>query len=338
MFIAELHVTKINKSKHMKQSFLTTQHKKGLQQFISIAVFILIVCIPGISFSQTDSIKKEEKPVANEESSLISPAIQFLSVQKAGNSIDLKAVLTAKVKGWVIKLRQLKITFVQVTADAEKELGYVITDGYGRAIFNIKTDSLKTDNEGKLQLKAVFAGNKQMEAAEGEVIIKRARLEITPVKEDTLLTVKVKLTDIGTGKEIPVPETAVGLFVNRSFKPLKIGEGTTDENGEATIEVPNNLPADAMGNILLMAKLDENETYGNLETTVAQKWGIPVSDKLHELPRALWSAHPPYWMMITFIVLMSTVWGHYLVIIIQLFRLKKEEPAPDSPLVEHLST
>jgi hypothetical protein len=322
----------------MKQSFLILKYKKVLQQLISVAVFILLIFLPGSSFSQTDSLKKEEAPVIKEESSMISPIIQFLSVQKADNSIELKAALTAKFKGSVIKLRYLKITFLQATADAEKELGFVITDGFGKAVFNTKTDSLKTDNEGKLQFKAVFAGNKQMEAADAEVTIKRARLEITPVKEDTALSIKIKLIDIGTGKEIPVPETAVGVFVNRSFKPLKIGEGTTDETGEATVEIPKNLPADAKGNILLLAKLDENETYGNLEASVEQKWGLPVSDKLNELPRALWSAHPPYWMMITFIILMSTVWGHYLVIIIQLFRLRKEEPAPDSPLVEHLST
>jgi hypothetical protein len=320
----------------MQQSFLTIQHKRVLQQFISFAVFILIVIMPRYSFSQTDSTIKEEAPVVKEESSLISPTIQFISVQKADKSIDLKVNLTAKVKGWVIKLRQLKISFVQVTADAEKELGYVITDGFGKAVLNIKTDSLKTDNEGKLQFKAVFAGNKQMEAADGEVIIKRALLQITAVKEDSALSVKVKLVDFGTGKEVPVPETVVGVYVNRSFKPLKIGEGTTDENGEATVEVPINLPADAKGNIILLAKLDESENYGNLEASVEQKWGVPVSDKLNELPRALWSAHPPYWMMATFIILMSTVWGHYLVIIVQLFRLRKEEPDPDSPLVEHL--
>ncbi|MEO6540085.1 MAG: hypothetical protein ABIN74_03795, partial [Ferruginibacter sp.] len=170
----------------------------------------------------------------------------------------------------------------------------------------------------------------------GEVAIKRARLEIIPVKEDSLLTLKVKLVDITTGAAVPVPETILGIFVKRSFKPQKIAEGTTDSTGEATIEIPNNLPGDANGNITLIAKLDENEMYGNLESAVKQKWGIPVSDQLNELPRALWSSHPPYWMMATFIILMSTVWGHYLVIIIQLFRLRKEEPAPDSPLVEHI--
>lgn len=320
----------------MKQLFELKRDKKILQLLLIAGMFLLII-MPARLLAQTDSTKKEE-PAAKEESSLIAPSLNFITVQKADNSIDLKAALTAKVKGWVIKLRQLKITFIQVTADAEKELGYVITDGYGKAVLNIKTDSLKADSEGKLQFKAIFAGNKQMDPADGEVAIKRARLEITPVKEDSLLSVKVKLIDIATGTEIPVPETVLGIFVQRSFKPQKIGEGTTDENGEATIEVPNKLPGDAKGNITLLAKLDENEMYGNLETAVVQKWGLPVSDKLNELPRALWSSHPPYWMMATFIILMSTVWGHYLVIIIQLFRLRKEEPDPDSPLVEHLNT
>jgi heme/copper-type cytochrome/quinol oxidase subunit 2 len=54
--------------------------------------------------------------------------------------------------------------------------------------------------------------------------------------------------------------------------------------------------------------------------------GKPVSDKDQVAPRALWSAHPPLWMMITFIVLMVTVWGHYVVIVYELFRLRKEEP------------
>lgn len=52
-----------------------------------------------------------------------------------------------------------------------------------------------------------------MESAEEVIAFKRARLEITPVKEDSLLTVQVKLVEVGTGAEIPIPEAAVGIFV-----------------------------------------------------------------------------------------------------------------------------
>ena len=86
------------------------------------------------------------------------------------------------------------------------------------------------------------------------------------------------------------------------------------------------MPGDDKGNITLLARLEENETYGNLKASVMQQCGTPVSSELKDIPRALWSPHPPIWMLVTFVVLMSAVWGHYLVIIIQLIRLRKEEP------------
>jgi hypothetical protein len=319
----------------MKHVLNKSAFKKYFQQLIVPAVLLITLLIPGRSYAQEDSTKKAET-VAPAESSLISPSAELISIQKSDNTIDLNAALKAKIKGVFIKLPLLKITFLQVNDDGEKVFGFAITDRNGKAVLNIKADTLKANKDEKLIFKAVFAGNKSMDPADAEVTIKRARLEITPVKGDSLLSVSVKLIDMGTGTETPVPETVIGLYVHRSFLPLKVGEGTTDENGEASIEVPKNLPGDAKGNITLMAKLDESELYGNLEAGVAQQWGVPVSDKLHEMPRALWSAHPPLWMMVTFIVLMCTVWGHYLVIIIQLFRLRKEEPDPDSPTVESI--
>ena len=311
----------------MKSVSTTIAIRKKIWQLIIIAGLLTMLHIPGAMYAQTDSAKTEA-PAVEEESSMISPSLEFFTVQKSNNTIDLKAGLKAKVKGTFYNLPLIKITFVQVTEAGDKELGFVITDRAGKAVFNVKSDSLITDKEGKLNFKAVYAGNKQMDAAEEEVIIKKARLEITPVKEDSLLSVTVKLIDVGTGTEVPVPETAIGVFIHRSFNPLKIGEGTTDEAGEASVEVPNNLPGDAKGNITLLAKLDENEIYGNLEASVEQKWGTVVSDKIEDQPRALWSSHPPIWMLVTFILLMAAVWGHYVVIVYQLLRLRKEEPHP----------
>ncbi|MEP7256605.1 MAG: hypothetical protein ABI666_12570 [Ferruginibacter sp.] len=309
----------------MKQGLTITAIKKNLQQVLASVALFIVLMIPGDLFAQTDSSKKAE-PVTEKESSLISPSIEFISIQKGDNSIDLKAALKAKIKGTFYKLPLLKIKFLQVTDTIEKELGFVITDRIGSAVFNCKPNSVTTDKEGKLHFKAVFAGNKSMDPADAEVTIKRARLEINPVKGDSLLTANVKLVDVGTGKEIPVKDIVLGIFVQRSFFPLKVGEGTTDENGEATVEIPNNLPGDAKGMITLLTKLDESELYGNLEASTTAKWGIPVSDILQEAPRALWSAHPPVWMMVTFAVLMIVVWGHYIVIVYELFRLRKEEP------------
>jgi len=281
-----------------------------------------MISAPGILKAQTDSAAKPEV----KEATTYAPLIAFISVQKSDNSVDLKATVQAKISGTLSKLPGLKIEFSVGSDSTIKKLGEVITDSRGVAIFNCKPEELTTDKEGKLILKASFAGKDSIESAEEVVSVKRARLEITPVKEDSLLSVKVKLIDLSTGTETPVAETDLGVFVKRMYSALKLGEGKTDEAGEALIQIPNNLPGDAHGNITLLAKLDENEVYGNLEAAVTQPWGTPVSDELKALPRALWSTLPPLWMPITFLILMTAVWGHYIVIIFELFRLRKEEP------------
>lgn len=291
-------------------------------QLLSFSFLALMISSPGKLMAQTDSSGKPEV----KEATTYAPLIEFVSVQKNDNSVDLKTSVKAKINGTLTKLAGLKIEFTVGTDSATKKLGEAITDSKGVALFTCKPDQLTTDKEGKLNFKASFAGKDSIESAEELVSVKRARLEITPVKEDSLLTVKVKLIDLSTGTEKAVPETDLGVFVNRLFSALKLGEGKTDEAGETSIEIPNNLPGDAKGNITLLAKLDENEVYGNLEAAVTQPWGTPVSDELKALPRALWSSSPPIWMLVTFVILMSAVWGHYLVIIIQLFRLRKEEP------------
>lgn len=293
--------------------------------FRKILFPVLMASLPVFLFAQADTTQKA--PAATEEVEMISPSLQFSAVQKADMSIDLKAALQAKVNGQFVKLYKMKLNFSRLVNGEEEPLGFVITDGTGKAVLNVKGDSLQPDADGKLNFKVSFAGNKAMEAAEEMVGFKRAKLEIVPAKEDSLLSVQIKLVDLGTGKEVPVKDATVGIFVKRSFLPLKVGEGTTDETGEATVEFPNGLPGDAKGNLTILGKLDDNETYGNLEAASVQAWGIPVSDKIQDQPRALWSTHPPLWMLITFIILVATVWGHYIVIIYELFRLRKEKPA-----------
>lgn len=271
-------------------------------------------------------------PAEEEEAvELISPSIELLCIQKGDSSVDLKATVKAKVDGKMRKLYGLKAVFYQLTDSAETELGTLRTDLNGIAVFNVKADRVKALADGSLSYKVVVAGPKNMEEGSGEVIVKRALLIMTPVKEGELYSVQFRLLDLSTGEEKPVPEATLGLFVKRSFNPLKIGEGTTDENGDASVEVPAGLPGDPLGNITLLGRLDEHETYGFLETASVQKWGVPVSNRIEDQPRALWSSHPPLWMLITFIILMTAVWGHYAVIVYELFRLRKEQPHATQP-------
>jgi hypothetical protein len=313
----------------LKRYFMKEERIKNRIRKIGRGVMLMLWLVPVSLFAQTDSTAVKEE-AAKEEASLIAPALDFTVVQKSDSSIDLKAALRAKIKGASVKLPLLKISFFQVNDTAEKNLGFVITDKHGKAVLNVKDRALIMSKDGSLNFKASFAGNKQMETADGEMTVKRGMLQITPVKEDSLLTVKINFISPAAGTDSAKKDLVIGLFVKRTFGPLKIGEGTTDENGEVTVEVPANLPGDDNGNITLLAKLDENETFGNLEASAVQNWGLPVSTKIQDQPRALWSANPPIWMLVTFIVLMVVVWGHFVVIVYELFRLRKEEPGLDN--------
>jgi hypothetical protein len=286
-----------------------------LHKFIIPVIVVAMCFLPMLSNGQDDSTTKSDK---------ISPALEVISIQKGDNTIDLKASLRAKIKGTLTKLSGLKVEFYQSGETEDKKLGEAISGNNGVALVNVKAGDITADQEGNLNFKVSFEGNNTFESSEESVTVKRAKLILTPVKEDSALSVQLKLVDLSTGKETTIPETKLSVYVKRMFSALKIGEGETDENGEAIIEIPNSLPGDEKGNITLIAGLEDNEVYGNLETAVVQNWGTTVSNKSKALPRALWSPDPPIWMLITFIVLMTLVWGHYLVIIYELFRLRKE--------------
>lgn len=295
-----------------------------IQQSFCRSIFLAIVLsLPFYVTAQTDSSATEEK---TEEPELISPSVDFSAVQKSDNTLDLKATVRAKVNGSLTNLHSLKLRFYQVTDSSDKEIGTAITNRKGLAVLNINAENIPVNKQGGYHFKVQVPANKSMESGEEEVSLKKAKLVITPVVEDSVPSLNIKLVDESTGEEKPISEAEVGVFVKRLFKPLPIGTGTTDENGEAAVEIPSGLPGDASGNIQLIARLDDNEIYGNLEATVTEKWGIAVSDKPLKQPRALWSSNPPLWMLITFIVLMAAVWGHYIVIVYELFRLRKEEP------------
>lgn len=307
------------------------QIKIKLTSFLRSRILLLLAGIfigflnPVTSLAQTENATEEEAAAPPEEE-LISPTIQFISIQKGDQSIRLRAIVKAKIEKKMRKLYGLKINFFQVTDEGDQDLGAVITDRNGVAVLDVKPEQVVVNKEGMVHFKSVLGPVKKVEATEEEITFKRAILTITPSVVDSVYTVQAKLVDLSSGTETPIPEVALGIFVKRSFYPLKLGEGTTDENGETSVEIPYNLPGDAAGNVTLLAKLDEDENFGYLEGAAVEKWGTPVSDKIQDQPRALWSSHPPLWMLITFIILMAAVWGHYIVIVYELFRLRKEEP------------
>ena len=75
---------------------------------------------------------------------------------------------------------------------------------------------------------------------------------------------------------------------------------------------------------MILARIDENEIYGNVQAEQASRWGVPT---LHKIPigyRALWTQVAPTWMIVTLVILLLGVWGHYTYAIINISRIRKQ--------------
>lgn len=250
-----------------------------------------------------------------------SPRIGLVSTQINGDSILLEASVKVKTDGWQ------PVDFVWVKFDVHsdsvtKPLGIALTDDRGVASIKVGIKNLIGGEDGSWMFGSVFEGNEAVDEGESELSIKPAQMSMSGERQDSLLNVTLRLFIPGSDK-LPIAETEVGLYVKRHFSNLKIGEGTTDENGEVTIECPMDLPGDLKGNIIVIGKAEDLEEYGSVAAFMTQPWGRPLQEPDQKVTRELWSHSPPLWMVIVFAVLMTTVWGHYIVIIYKLVKLRK---------------
>jgi len=249
--------------------------------------------------------------------------VSLLCIQSADDSIHMEATVKAKIDGVLETLEGIPVLFYKTGADSASFLGKAVTNSRGVAFFSAPAKDCPPAEDGTLTFSAKSEAQAALEEGEDEISFTRAKLTLAPMEEDSSRNVTVRVV-AGDENGTPLAEIEVGLFVKRLFSFLKVGEGTTDENGEVTIAFPTNLPGDPKGNVTIVARVDEHETYGNLSAAMQQSWGVPVPDDPAKMPRALWSHIPPLWMVVTFAILMSVVWGHFFVIIYKLYRLKHE--------------
>lgn len=196
-------------------------------------------------------------------------------------------------------------------------------DGIGKFTFN--TNGKTPNADGTYSFIARYDGNDHMNGSESDLVLKPAKLVMEPVEGDSSYALKLQATALGADGSQPIADATVSVYVKRMFSYLKVAEGTTDAEGAVEVDFPLTLAGDQDGNLNITAKIEETDEYGNLEATMIKPWGKTVSYEITELPHALWSDHPPVWMIVTFFVLMGTVWIHYLIIIFKLFRIKAEK-------------
>lgn len=257
-----------------------------------------------------------------QEAALITPYIQLQYFKDNDNNSSLKTTLTYSKNRMELPLPGMKITFYSVAGE-KKLLTTSTTDENGVARFPI-VDIIKVpvNGDGLWSFTTDFGGNDTIEAANAELAVKDVILEMTVTEADSIKTITLNATTMEYGRTVPVAGEVVMIYVPRMFSLLPVTEATLDETGTVTVEFPSDLPGDTLGNLEIIARIEENPTYGNVEKTAIQQWGIPTSYSVPVSHRALWTKTAPKWMIFTLTILLTGVWGHYMFAVISLILIK----------------
>jgi hypothetical protein len=261
-------------------------------------------------------------PAFSQEKTMISPYIQLQYFKNTDDQRVLKTSLTYSKNRMELPLPGMEISFYK--GGAGKELiATVVTDNKGIARLDLANDiKLPAERDGMWALSSEYKGNDTIEAGISEITVKDVRLEMSLTEVDSIKTISISSFTGENGKEKPVSGEIVKIYVPRMFSLLPLGEITLDDTGSGTMEFPSDLPGDSLGIITIIAKYEENQSFGNVEKLSVLKWGVPTKYSEPKFHRALWTKTAPKWMIYTLSILLAGVWGHYLFAIISLIRIK----------------
>jgi hypothetical protein len=260
--------------------------------------------------------------ITAQEVTKISPYNTLQYFKDSDNKRFIQTTLTYSKNRMELPLAGMEISFYSGD-NAKESIAKVITDNKGVARFEITPEAnLTAGKDGMWIFSSEFKGNDTIEAVTTGLNIKDVHLEMTLTIVDTIKTVTVKAFVADKGTEKPVSGEVVKIYVPRMFSLLPISELTLDDNGTGTVEFPSDLPGDKEGNLTLIARFEENQTFGNVEKRETLEWGLPTNYSVPSTHRALWTKTAPKWMIYTLSVLLAGVWGHYLFALISLIRIK----------------
>jgi hypothetical protein len=279
-----------------------------------ISALVIVLLAPLFGLAQDSAAPVEIKP----------PSLEFIQYKNADGSRSLKAALRYVENKERKALQNAEVVFF-AGSDQGMELAKVKTSLKGEAFYVIPNGTkLPVDEAGLITVGARFDGNEKFESIEDQVSVKDLTFKFTVNGQDSIKSFMFNAYELNAkGEQVPLKEVAVILYVQRMFSPLKIGEATLDSTGFCTIEFPAGLPGDTVGNLRVIARIEENETYGNIQADTNLKWGIPTLHRVPESYKALWSQVAPTWMVQTLIILLGGVWGHYAYAVYKMVKIRR---------------
>ena len=290
-----------------------------LLQRIRISILLILWFIAaGISVSAQDTAVAE--PSVNLRYFNNNNSIQYLLVQtriKTGN-----------------KFQPLPRQVVKVFMDSSSPENLITksyTDENGKAKVIIPPALKdKWNNSSKHNFIAVLEATSPEDERTSILETTKAKILIDTSIDDSIRSVNVKVMYFENNDWMPAKDVEMKIGVVRSASILSAGDEetyTTDSTGTATAEFKkDSLPGDQQGNIILVAKIEDNDLYGNLLVEKTVSWGLAEKpDTGFFEQRTLWSTRfrTPAWLLFMAYSIVISVWSTLIYLMFQLVKIKR---------------
>jgi hypothetical protein len=244
------------------------------------------------------------------------PYIEITTKKKVGRKFE------------AVKAIPVNVYFGEVTEN--NLLGKVTTDNNGAARIAIPANFKSTwDSLNEFKFLAESVPAKGEEVLTTDLTIKKAVLEIDTANADGVRTVTAQLKEKLGNEWIAVKDIEMKLGVKRLLSSLSVGDAetyTSDSSGIASAEFKrDSIPGDSKGALVLVARVEDNDVYGNLVVEKAVPWGVVQKAPADFWRRTLWSTgnRAPGWLLCLAISIIIGVWGTIFYLIRQLLIIKK---------------
>ena len=242
-----------------------------------------------------------------------------------GESSYIDITTSARIDKRNTNIANINLTVFSENDDDELELGETTTDHDGKSRFIIKDlNKLLKDTLGFYTLSFKFKGNDIYNKASNDVVFKDANIEAKSFTKDSINYVSATIKDVFLDSLLA--EKLLNVNVKRLFKSLPIGEefNYTDENGTILVPVEEGIPG-IDGNLVVEVILSDSDDYGTVKALVNTPFGKPVVFDDTFDKRTLWSSRDktPIFILIFANLLIFTIWGIFIYLIINLFKIKK---------------
>ena len=268
--------------------------------------------------------------VTAQEDSVVSKEIVKLKYYNDNNRMQYLVVENLLKTGKKTQPLKNKIFDLYLdTISAENFIAKVTTGNSGKAKSFIPA-GLKAKWELIPTHKFIAIATGKEEEPLTELIIIKSKIKIDTASAEGIRSITVQVMKYENDNWMPAKDVEMKVGIQRHSSILTAGEEetyTTDSTGTVNVVLKNDsMPGDTKGNLILIAKVEDNDELGNLMIEKTVPWGMTVTPDTNFFnQRTLWSTRfkTPIWLLFMAYSIVIVVWGAIIYLVLQIFKIKR---------------